>query len=61
MLNAPNDAGETPLIIACMKGNLIIADLLIDAGAEVNKALLNGNTPLHFAVWSENKFIGQGN
>ena len=59
MLNAPNDAGETPLIIACMKGNLIIADLLIDAGAEVNKALLNGNTPLHFAVWSENKFIGR--
>lgn len=36
-----------------------IAELTVDAGAEVNKALLNGNTPLHFAVWSENKFIGR--
>lgn len=47
MLNTPNDEGETPLIIACMKGNLTVAKLLIDAGADVNKALPNGNTPLH--------------
>ena len=59
MLNIPNDEGETPLIIACMKGNLIVAKLLIDAGADVNKALLNGNTPLHFAAWSGNKFVGR--
>ena len=59
MLNIPNDEGETPLIIACMKGNLTVAKLLIDAGADVNKALLNGNTPLHFAVWSGNKFVGR--
>ena len=42
-----------------MKGNLIVAKLLIDAGADVNKALLNGNTPLHFAAWSGNKFVGR--
>ncbi len=45
MLDMANEEGETPLIVACMKGNLHIADLLIAAGAEVNKALLNGNTP----------------
>lgn len=59
MLNTPNDEGETPLIIACMKGNLTVAKLLITAGANVNKSLLNGNTPLHFAAWSGNKFIGR--
>lgn len=59
MLNTPNDEGETPLIIACMKGNLTVAKLLIAAGANVNKSLLNGNTPLHFAAWSGNKFIGR--
>ncbi|MFR5959712.1 MAG: ankyrin repeat domain-containing protein [Bacteroides stercoris] len=42
-----------------MKGNLTVAKLLIDAGANVNKSLLNGNTPLHFAAWSGNKFIGR--
>lgn len=58
MIDVTNDAGETPLLIACMKGNLTIVNLLIDAGAEVNKALLNGNTPLHFAAGFGNKFIG---
>ena len=32
--------------------------LLIGVGADVNKALLNGTTPLHFAAQSGNKFIG---
>lgn len=59
MLDMANDEGETPLIIACMKGNLHIVDLLIAAGSEVNKALLNGNTPMHFAAWSGNSFIGR--
>ena len=58
MIDTANDGGETPLIIACMKGNLTVAKLLIDAGADVNKALPNGNTPLHFAAWAGNKFIG---
>ena len=31
MLNTPNDNGETPLMIACMKANLMTAALLIEA------------------------------
>ena len=53
-----NDDGETPLIIACLKGNLTVAKMLIEAGADTNKVMLNGNGPLHFAAWSGNKFIG---
>ncbi len=52
MLNTPNDEGETPLIIACMKGNLTVAKLLIDAGADVNKALPNGHT-----LFSDTTFV----
>ena len=58
MTDAANDEGETPLIIACMKGNLAVTKLLLDAGADANRGLLNGNSPLHFAAWSGNKFIG---
>ena len=58
MTDATNDDGETPLIIACMKGNLAVAKLLLDAGADANRSQLNGNSPLHFAAWSGNKFIG---
>ena len=58
MIDTANDVGETPLIIACMKGNLAVARLLIGAGADVNKAQLDGNSSLHFAAWSGNKFIG---
>lgn len=53
-----NDGGETPLIIACLKGNLTVVKMLIEAGADTNKVMLNGNGPLHFAAWSGNKFIG---
>ena len=58
MTDATNDEGETPLIIACMKGNLTVVRLLIGAGADANKTLPDGNSPLHFAAWSGNKFIG---
>ena len=46
MIDTANDVGETPLIIACMKGNLAVARLLIGAGADVNKAQLDGNSSL---------------
>ena len=58
-VNAVNDSGETPLLIACSNGNLLITGLLIDAGADVNKALLDGNTPLHFSAYQGNSFIGK--
>ena len=58
MTNASNDQGETPLVIACIRNNLMIARMLIKAGADPNKALPDGNTPLHFAAWTGNKFLG---
>ena len=45
MTDATNDNGETPLIIACMKGNLAVAKLLLDAGADANRSQLNGQRP----------------
>ena len=48
-LDAPNDAGETPLLMACGRGNLHIARMLLAAGADVNRSLPCGLSPLHRA------------
>ncbi len=42
-----SSAGETPLMIAAIKGRLDLARRLIERGAEVNKP---GWTPLHYAA-----------
>ena len=42
----------------CTEQDAETLEVLLEAGAEVNKALLNGNTPLHFAAGFGNKFIG---
>jgi ankyrin repeat protein len=34
-VNSPNDRGQTPLAVACHRGNLEIVDLLIAAGAQM--------------------------
>jgi ankyrin repeat protein len=34
-INHPNDRGQTPLVVACQRGNLEIVDLLIAAGAQM--------------------------
>ena len=34
-INNPNDRGQSPLMVACQRGNLEIVDLLIDAGAQM--------------------------
>ncbi len=56
-LDAPNDAGETPLLVACGRGNLHIARMLLDAGADANRPLTNGTTPLHGAAQAGNRFL----
>ena len=58
-VNALNDNGETPLAIACSRGNLLISALLIKAGADVNKARLDGTAPAHLAVLSGNIHLGK--
>jgi hypothetical protein len=45
-VNTLNSKGESPLMLAAIKGNVDIAERLIKKGADVNKT---GWTPLHYA------------
>ena len=46
-LNAFNALGESPLMLAALKGHLALTDKLVKKGADVNKT---GWTPLHYAA-----------
>lgn len=46
-LNQTNSQGETPLMLAALKGQTALAEAMVDQGAAVNKS---GWTPLHYAA-----------
>ena len=46
-VDAANTVGETPLMMAALRGNLPAAQALIDKGGSINK---DGWTPLHYAA-----------
>lgn len=46
-IDVPNAAGETPLMMAALRGMLPAIDQLVARGAEVNRS---GWTPLHYAA-----------
>ncbi len=46
-LNALNTQGESPLMLAALKGQLELANQMVKKGADVNKT---GWTPLHYAA-----------
>jgi uncharacterized protein len=50
-LNATNEVGETPLMMAVIKGHLELAAAMLEKDADVNKT---GWTPLHYAATSGN-------
>ncbi|KAJ8960761.1 hypothetical protein NQ318_020054 [Aromia moschata] len=51
MLNARDDQGHTPLMLACSRKNLAVARYLISRGADVNAAsAIDGKTALHVCV-----------
>ncbi|KAJ8966249.1 hypothetical protein NQ314_003664 [Rhamnusium bicolor] len=51
MLNARDDQGHTPLMLACSRKNLAIARYLITHGSDVNAAShIDGKTALHICV-----------
>jgi ankyrin repeat protein len=42
--------GATPLCVACLKGQQGAAQILLEAGADPNKAKTSGSTPLYFCA-----------
>lgn len=50
-LNRLSAQGESPLMLAALKGQVALAELLVKNGADVNKT---GWTPLHYAATSAN-------
>ena len=50
VLNAGREGGRTPLIAATFAGHDAIVDLLLEAGAAVDKSDDDGFTPLHWAA-----------
>lgn len=46
-LNALSAQGESPLMLACLKGQLELVEKMIKKGADINKT---GWTPLHYAA-----------
>ena len=54
-LDASTNHGETPLMIACRSGELLLAARLIHHGANVRAVDCWGDTPLHHAVFNGNE------
>jgi ankyrin repeat protein len=54
LINAADDAGDTPLHLACRGGQFDIAGLLIDAGADLNATNKQSMTPLRSAIQALN-------
>ncbi len=57
-VNAKDDDGVTPLLVAAVSGRKEIIELLIREGADVN-AKVNGVTPLHQAAFRSHKEIAE--
>lgn len=49
-VNALNDTGDTPLSMACENQNVYLVEILLKAGADPNRKLLDGFSPLHYAA-----------
>lgn len=58
-VNKLNDDGESPLLLAVRKSNLMIAELLLAAGAKTDIANLDGVYPLHIAAAGGDLFTGK--
>ena len=53
-VNSRNRLGESALLMALKKNRADLAQLVLDAGADVNEAAINGVTPLMAAAYAGN-------
>lgn len=58
-VNKVNDRGESPLILAVKRSNLVITELLLLAGAQPELADLDGIMPLHIAAENGELFVAK--
>lgn len=58
-VNKRNDNGESPLLLAVRRENLMIVELLLAAGAQPDCADDNGVLPLHIAAGNGDYFVGK--
>lgn len=57
--NRLNDEGESPLILAARRSNLVIVQLLLDNGARPDCGDADGIVPLHIAAEKGELFLGK--
>ncbi len=56
-INARNDKKLTPLYIAVMRNNIMISELLLDAGADASISGSFGDSPLLAAAYNGNQYL----
>ena len=56
-INQENRGGETPLILAAKRGDAAVIDLLIGAGADLNRTDYTGRTALAWADYQSKRFV----
>jgi ankyrin repeat protein len=54
-VNAAEEFGHSPLLLAAMDGSLKMVKLLFEHGADLNKAVERGKAPLHWVVRDSGK------
>jgi len=57
LINAKDNSGMSPLNLAAMRGQLVVATFLLNNGAEVNSKDGDGRTPLHWAAAKGHKAL----
>ncbi len=56
-INKRNKKGDTPLVVALREDSQILAEYLIDQGADVNLIGNNGDTPIYIATKNDNAIL----
>jgi ankyrin repeat protein len=59
-MRAPVPGAKTPLLYAARRGDLVVTQLLVDAGAEIERADVDGVTPLLSAILNASVAAARG-